>query len=99
MNEYPVGSICEVIDASGSKYFTHMLGEIVTITSRLRSNRHFPDVFVYDVNERGIEAIDDNGDEIVFTPRHSDLKLIRPPSSEKGLELILGMFPKVTETV
>lgn len=99
MEEYRVGSICEVIDTLGSTAFANMLGEIVTITSPLKAHDTKQGVFVYEVNDGKIQAADAWGDNVRFTPPHKTLKLITPPPEGKGLELILGMFPKVEETV
>jgi hypothetical protein len=99
MNEYKVGSICEVIDVSCTSVFKYMLNEIVTISGHLRPHKYLEGIFVYDVNSCELTGIDSDGDVCVYTPRHQDLKLITPPPEGKGLELVLGMFPKIEETV
>lgn len=99
MNEYKVGSICEVVDVSGTYVFEHMLHEIVTITGKLRQHKYIEGTYVYDINDSELTGVDKDGEVCTFTPRHQDLKLISPPPEGKGLELILGMFPKVEETV
>lgn len=98
MNEYKVGSICEVIDTLNSKVFANLLGEIVTITSPLQAHVSLPGVSVYEVNDGQIKVKDEEGYSIRFTPPHRTLRLITPPPEGKGLELILGMFPKVEVT-
>lgn len=98
MNEYPVGSICEIIDNLGSAIFHNVVGEIVTITGGLRphTNPLFGEL-VYEVNGGNFVA-SYGGYEYTFTPPHRCLRLITPPTEGKGLELILRMFPKVEET-
>jgi len=99
MEEYKVGSICEVIDTLNSKVFANLLGEIVTITSPLKVHSTIPGIYVYEVNDGNIKGTDDEGHSVRFTPPHRTLKLITPPPEGKGLHLILSMFPRVEETV
>jgi hypothetical protein len=87
MKEYPVGSVCIVINAHPSRQ--HIIGQECTIVAGRGSSKNFPDQYEVEVQDFPHPT----GHK--WFAAHSALKLKRPPKDEKFEEFMQAVLKPV----